>query len=328
MTQRWTPLLVAAVLSASAFEPASAETLRVLTYNVWHGFWRTADKELLILPSESRRERERRQHLQTARLERLEPDVVMAQEMHPLPWRARELARDLGHEPIHQLVSCGLRFLNIGVPWEIRSGLAITASRRLGLVRVSAPKLSGRLGYCNDWLGLQLEDARRALLGRIELANQRSVLVVTTHLHSSTEGGAAREQRRLLEVTALVDAIAEARRNSPEIEGVILGGDFNALEGSRSIELVRASGFTDVARALDSEFATYDPWANRIAAKMTEAGGGDPERSPPRRIDYLFVSSELLPFIRSVEPYGITPMESPDEAFDSDHYGVLLELDL
>lgn len=317
-----------AVLIVSGMEPASGETLRVLTYNLWHGFWRTAQKELLVLPSEPDVAGRRRADLQDARLARLAPDIVMSQEAHPLPWRARAMARALDHDSIHQLVSCGLRFLHLGVPWSIRSGLAVTARDDLRLERVGGPKLSGRLGFCSDWLGLQVEEARRALLGRISLSDGRSLLVVTTHLHSSTEGGDAREDRRVLETSVLLDAISEARRDDPEIFGVILGGDLNTHAGSRSIERLRAAGFVDAAEQAGSEFVTYDPWNNRLAARMTEAGGGDPSRSAPRRIDYLFVSRELEPFIRLVEPYGVEPNASAVSDFDSDHFGVLLELAL
>ncbi len=320
-------LLIAVGLSAS-LRPASAESLRVLTYNAWHGFWRTANQELVRLPSESDEERARRAELQAAELGRLGPDVVLAQEVHPLPWRARELARVLGHKPIHQLVSCGVRFFHLGIPWSIRSGLLITASRHLELEYVAAPKLSGRFGFCSDWLGLQLEETRRALLGRIVLEDGRRLLVATTHLHSSTVGGSARTERRLQEVTAVLEAIERARRADPKIFGVILGGDLNAMSKSPPIERLRAAGFVDVNEHLGGEFATYDPWANQLAARMVAAGGGEPSQSAPRRIDYIFVSPELKPFIRVVEPYGRRHGAALDTCFDSDHFGVLLELDL
>ncbi len=313
-------------MSAAAVAPAAAKPLRVLTYNLWHGFWRTADKELLIVPSEPTRDRGRRQSIQMAELERLRPDLLLAQEVHPLPWRARELARGLGHHSIHQLVSCGVRFLHLGIPWAVRSGLAVTAAPELELERLAAPVLSGRFGYCSDWVGLQFEEARRALLGRIQLAGGRRLLVVTTHLHSSTEGGALRADRRTREVEALLAAINEVRRRDPAIDGVILGGDFNALSESEAVSLLLRAGFVDVARFLDTEFPTYDPWANDFAAQMTRAGGGDPAYSPPRRIDYLFVSRELETTIRSVDRYGLR--DGQPEPVDSDHFGVLLELEL
>ncbi len=321
-------MAVGLIPAVGSVGPASAESFRVLTYNLWHGFWRTPEGELLILPSESADARSRRSELQERELGRLGPDVVMAQEVHPLPWRARELARALGHKPIHQLVSCGLRIFHLGIPWAIRSGLVLTANKNLALERLSAPKLSGQFGFCSDWLGLQLEEARRALLGRIVIGDGRRLLLVTTHLHSSTVGGSARTERRLSEVTAVIDAIDEARRNDPQIFGVILGGDFNDMSDSEPIERLRSAGFVDASEKLGQEFVTYDPWANPLAARMTEAGGGDPAQSAPRRIDYLFVSRELEPFVRRVEPYGMKPSGSSETRFDSDHYGVLLELDL
>lgn len=320
-------IVLACVLACGLGTQASGESIRILTYNAWHGFWRTQAKELLVLPSEQRAARARRAAVQTDRLERLAPDVFMGQEVHPLPWRARELARGLEHQSIHQLVSCGVRFLHLGVPWSIRSGLLMTAAERFQLARVSAPKLSGRIGYCNDWLGLQLEETRRALLGRIVLEDDRRLLLVTTHLHSSTEGGGARDDRRAREVDALLEAIAEARRQDPELIGVVLGGDLNAMTGSEPIARLLEAGFVDAATVAGAEFATYDPWSNALAARMTEAGGGDPKRSAPRRIDYLLVSRELARFVRSVEPYG-TESSTLEEGPDSDHFGVLLELDL
>ncbi|MFQ5527352.1 MAG: endonuclease/exonuclease/phosphatase family protein [Thermoanaerobaculia bacterium] len=300
----------------------------MLTYNLWHGFWRTAEKEIVLLPAEPRADRERRQAAQLAALEGLRPDVLMAQEVHPLPWRARELARGLGHRPIHQLVSCGVRFLHVGVPWRIRSGLAMTARTELELERVAAPLLSGQFGFCSDWLGLQLEEARRALLGRVRLEDGRRLLLVTAHLHSSTEGGETRGERRLREVEGLLAAIESARREDPTIAGVILGGDFNALADSGPIQVLRRAGFVDTARRLGAEFATYDPWSNQLAAQMTRAGGGDPAHSAPRRIDFLFVSDELAETVRAVHIFGAGPAGERAAAAASDHFGVLLELDL
>ena len=315
-------------LSVCAARPAEGERLKVLTYNVWHGFWRTPARELLILPSESDRERRDRYRVQSEELERTAPDMVLAQEVHPLPWRAREIAERLGHRSVHQLVSCGLRFLNLGIPWQIRSGLVMTARPEFRLEALSAPVLSGRVGYCNDWLGLQLEETRRALLGRVRLADGRRLLVVTTHLHSSTLGGAARTERRLSEVEALLLAIERERSRDPTIAGVVLGGDLNAMSDSKPIERLRAAGFVDVVDRAGPSFWTYDPWSNPLAARMVEAGGGDPERSSPRRIDYLFVSPELDAGIRSVRRYGLRPDSPGDAMVDSDHFGVLVELDL
>lgn len=329
MTKLGPWLLLTVALTTATASPAVGEPVRVLTYNLWHGFWRTADKELVVLPSEGAEKRSHRQAVQIAELERLRPDVLMAQEVHPLPWRARELARALEHRSVHQLVSCGVRVLHVGVPWSVRSGLVMTARRDLDLVRVAAPLLSGRYGLCNDWLGLQVEEARRALIGRIELEDGRRLLLVTTHLHSSTEGGAARGERRLREVEGLLDAIEAARREDRSVGGVILGGDFNALEDSKAIERLHRAGFVDTVEWLGVEFATYDPWANELAAQMTRAGGGDPAHSAPRRIDYLFVSEELAGAIRSVSRYGAPEAgRAEDAGVDSDHYGVLLELDL
>lgn len=307
--------------------PIRAESLSVLTYNAWHGFWRSPEQELLVLPSEGRQEREVRQRRQLIELERAAPDLLLVQEAHALPWRAREIARSLGHRSIHQLVSCGLRFLHLGVPWNIRSGLILSARPDLALERLAAPVLSGRIGFCGDWVGLQTEETRRALLGRISLADGRRLLVATTHLHSSTVGGRARTERRVREVQALLRVIEEMRAADPAIAGVIIGGDLNALSDSRPIALVREAGFVDVAERLDSEFPTYDPWTNALAARMVEAGGGQAKHSAPRRIDYLFVSPELASGLRAVKKYG-EAAAAGSTLTDSDHFGVWLELDL
>ena len=124
------PWLIAAVVLGATARPAVGESFRVLTYNLWHGFWRTAEKEVVLLPSEPSTDRSRRYETQLVELTRLEPDVLLAQEVHPLPWRAGDLARALEHDSEHQLVSCGVRLLNIGIPWLIRSGLVMTSTRR------------------------------------------------------------------------------------------------------------------------------------------------------------------------------------------------------
>ncbi len=362
---------------------APAEELSILSYNLWHGRVRTERQEVLWFPGESRSQSERRLDFQLELLRRERPDVVLLQEVAGGARRLGRYADALGYDAVHKTTDCGLRLFGLGLPLNLKSGLAILARPDLDLRPRGSLRLSGRWARCSGWFGFQLEEARYALLAEITVGSpEKSVtlLIANTHLHHlggappglpgaldelvadgrlttrrREEIGRAAEtarERRVREVETLLGyltpGLTPGRSRSPA--GVVLGGDFNALPGSVPIARVLAGGFVDAAEASRGGFAgpTYDPQSNPLAAWVGQRSGpglpvfGDDELLAAmralrnrwaRRIDYVFVSSDLAAGLVSVTRLGVEPGEGAGPGdpnapppMASDHYGVMARL--
>jgi endonuclease/exonuclease/phosphatase family metal-dependent hydrolase len=284
----------------------------VLTYNVWHGRYRTEREEKLRLPAEPREHGERRFELQVDELSSRPADLVLLQEVHPAPRKARRYARELGFTEAHKVSSCGLRLLRFGVPVNLQSGLVILARRELKLRSLGSARLSGRRSFCSDWLGFQLEEGRYAFFAIVTLPGG-SLLVVNTHLHNPAEvspefmeglermlagGTVSAEQKAAIEgrvrksrerkdreITNLLRVVQRVRRSLPALAGVVIGGDLNALPDSVWMERLRRSGFRDAATEAGEDVPrpTYDASNNPLAKRVYEVSGpgiptfGNPE---------------------------------------------------
>ena len=170
------------------------ETFKVLTYNAWHGldtgeFWVTA--------SETPEESEARLQFQVAQIAAAWPDIVLLQEVNPLPARAERYVqaladRGLQYDAVHQVDACGIRLRGeTALIPGLNNGLAILARRTLQLRKLAGLKLSGDLGLCDSASGVQLEELRYAVIGDVTIPETgEHYLVASTHLHSGIEAGA------------------------------------------------------------------------------------------------------------------------------------------
>ena len=110
------------------------------------------------------------------------------------------------------------------------------------------------------------------------------VRVISTHLHHIAEEGAVREVQ--------AEALLGRWDNAPR---TIIAGDFNARPGDREIEMLVEAGLIDAVAALSDE-PVYT----------------SPADAPVQRIDYIFLSPDLVP--ESFEVYQTTA---------SDHFPLL-----
>ena len=179
----------------AASQPGTGpETFTVLTYNVWHGldtgeFWVTA--------SETLEASEARLQFQVAQIAAAQPDVILLQEVNPLPARAEQYVqaladRGLHYDEVHQVDACGIRLRGqTALIPGLNNGLAILARRTLQLRKLTGLKLSGDLGLCDSASGVQLEELRYAVIGDVTIPETgEHYLVASTHLHSGIEAGA------------------------------------------------------------------------------------------------------------------------------------------
>lgn len=285
---RGLPLLLAAAaaiitMAASVF-PALAQddgAVTVVTLNLWH----------------DQQDWPARFELITAELRKLNPDVIVLQEVlqhEDLPNQAVSLAERLGFGEPH--------FVSVD-PED--------AAKRYGnaiLTRHPVLKTSSRmLAPASDY--------RTAAHALVEVAGRR-ISIYSTHLHYSPNRSGADVRKEQIE--DLLDFIDETRAGAP----VVLAGDFNAEPGAEELERVRARFRDAYAAANYSEHhSDHSPAAEATAD--TAASTLNPATGHPHaRIDYIFAGPEL----DVLETRVILDEPGPTGVWASDHFGVLARL--
>jgi len=260
--------LLTAILAVGCMEPTHEAfreptgtpmpRITLLTYNTLHGL---EPSGMTVRASESQEVRQARLDLQFRQLSLIQPDVMLLQEVNPLPEMAeRYIAAmkrsGLDYQSVHQVDACGVRFApGLAVVPGLNNGLVVLAKAPLRLRKVEGLKLSGGFGRCDDYMGFQTGELRYALIAEVENPNtERKVLTVSLHLHSGIErnafsiqkiheavkAGKARQEdfteivaameqdqeRRLEEIRLLVKEIDTLYAKGPYL-GVLVGGDFN-----------------------------------------------------------------------------------------------------
>lgn len=282
---------------------AGPDTFTVLTYNAWHGL---DTGEFWVTRSETPAQHETRLQFQVAQMATARPDLILLQEVNPLPSQAERYVQALAglgldYDAVHQVDACGIRLRGDAalIP-GLNNGLVILARRPLQLRKLTGLKLSGDLGRCDSASGVQLEELRYALIADITMPETgQHYLVASTHLHSGIETGAdflerldrahqggylARypafrwtiEQSRLRRIGELDTLTRELRRFRREgtYAGFAAGGDFNFEpdfpEYEEAVSLRLTDAFTVATR--NDDFYTADPRSNRLIQS-----GGDQE---------------------------------------------------
>ena len=276
--------------------------IRVLTYNTLHGL---ETRGITVRSGESNEAKQARLEGQFRQLAVVDADVILLQEVNPLPDMAEKYVAalerfGLRYTEVHQVEACGLRITpRLALVPGLNSGLVILAKSPLQLRKVKALKLSGGVGGCHDFMGLQVNELRYALVAEITNPDTgKRVLVVNTHLHSGLERDAfflkriaeaqdrgllrpddARhivptfergQQRRLDEVRKLVEEVLRLNAEGDSL-GVILGGDLNFEPGSPEYRELERAGLRDAStNATGGGDASYDPRQNVIAGRVAQ----------------------------------------------------------
>lgn len=160
-------LLIICCSLASCAHPVGQKTvpsgkplqqLKVLTYNTLHGL---EPSGLTVKPAESKDMRQARLTLQFEELSKVQPDVMLFQEVNPLPDMAEAYVDGLKrfglqYAQVHQVDACGVRLApGLAVVPGLNNGLAVLVKAPLKLRKIKGLKLSGGLGRCGDYAGLQ-----------------------------------------------------------------------------------------------------------------------------------------------------------------------------
>lgn len=271
---------------------------KVLTYNTLHGL---EPSGLTVKASESKEVRQARLNLQFQQLSVIQPDVMLLQEVNPLPEMAEQYVTvlkdfDLKYAEVHQVDACGVRLApGLAVVPGLNNGLAVLVKAPLRLRKVKGLKLSGGFGGCGDFAGMQTGELRYALIAEIENPDTgRKLLAVSLHLHSGIErnafyirkineaieqGRVRREdfeslvaameedqERRLHEIRMLVKEIQKLEAERTYL-GAIVGGDFNFEPDDPEYHELERAGLRDTYTIAHSESEVYslDPEHNVIA---------------------------------------------------------------
>lgn len=336
-------------------QPASSQTLKVVTVNVWSGLdyrgvWRVGEYETAD-------QREQRFQLLADELRSLDADVIALQEANPSGAFAGRLAELLDREYIHQRVNAGIKAGRIGIPVNLNEGIALLARKGLRLTREDVWDLSGTFGVFGNIGSLHFSEQNIALVGRI-MVGDRPILVINTHLSAAvpesdtvlhivsrlTDDPEIRERAirdvrsgarsRMLQVERLMERIRQVPSGLP----VIVLGDLNADADAPEIRyIVDSMQFTDAGAAagLDRS-ATWDPVINRnITGPLLQPAGSHSSvmeqvsiayDSIPRRIDHIFLNHHFSP---SGVQHGRIVLNTPRKGlFASDHFGVYVQVAL
>ncbi|HEU4501712.1 MAG TPA: hypothetical protein VFR82_08680, partial [Nitrospira sp.] len=163
----------AARQGATVPEPSGSPMQRVtvLSYNTLHGL---EPSGLTVKPSESNEARQARLHLQFEQLAVARPELILLQEVNPLPEMAETYVAAMKrvgveYSQVHQVDACGVRLApGLAVVPYLNNGLVVLAKAPLKLRKVAGLKLSGGLGRCDDYMGLQTGELRYALVAEVE----------------------------------------------------------------------------------------------------------------------------------------------------------------
>lgn len=341
-------------------------TLKVITYNTWHGLNGKGTFEFGRLEPKGRHEL--RQKWQLQEFKKMDADLLFLQEVCPLTETSEHLARVLQMDQVHQLDQSGMKIAGRGLPRNLSTGLTILAKRRFELKKLAALKLSGGRGALFDWGSFQFSEFRYALLAEIQLPEGQALLV-NTHLHhapviSDQDLDQLRElskgdrikswqregflksiqkghERRLNEARKLLDYIRAVRG---KYQVVILCGDLNEHIHSSLLQEFKDDGFQDSVpehQAEDSNLYTWNHLRNETNHSYTQHlnppvscyGNSylvelfrDMDRKP-RRIDYTLIQGNAK--VDSVKLAFDEPRAIGDKGaplIGSDHFGLLTVL--
>lgn len=342
-------------------QPAAQSSLRVLTMNVWSGL--DYEGTLWMGEYESKTTRERRYQALVRQITDLSPDIVGVQEANKLPDYAERLARDLDFDVHYHVGVGGVRLGKVGLPWNLREGDAILTRPSLHAEFAGRKQLSG--GHVGNFSTFHFSDATQVLAVKIRNRGQ-PVFVFATHWHASVlrtsrvvdrlrralSSGEIEQQEHDRIVAKMTSGEAWRRSESEQtlayikkIAGqhpYILLGDFNAIESSEEIALVRRSGAIDAFRYCNPDSAGYT-WAassnlNIRRYYLDLHQNSNPadffgalkrlHEATPKRIDFIFVGPDSV--LRrqeiSIADSKVAMNHVLNGVHSSDHFGVFAEL--
>jgi len=334
----------------------SPRHLRILTVNVWSGLDYVGVLRMGEYESKERREQRFQALVRQVRI--LEPDVIFIQEANPVKYFTQRLADSLGFDYVHTVVNAGIKLGPVGIPSNLKEGIAILARPSLELEEIDVWKLSGPFGIHGDILAFHFGEVIVSLAARI-IIDGTPIYLVNVHLYAAPpEDSVLAQKFSQLENEQGVTEVTHAKTMKSWMEGVerrrtevkqllkhlsqlpddipvIVAGDFNTEPQSKEIvEFQAAGGFFDTFRPHTSHRQfTWDWEANENVSysvhrvdnkgKLLEGYNllSALNNEAQRRIDYVFLSRH---FREADVLEGRVVLDSTINGIHaSDHFGVL-----
>ena len=354
-------VLIMLLVFTGRLESAPSTHLRVLTINVWSGLDYIGKIRCGDYEQEMRRELRFRALL--IQIRRLDPDIIFLQEANPVGAYSARLADSLSFDEIHLVCNAGIKLGPVGLPTNLKEGIAILARRPLALEMYDVWKLSGSPGIYGDAITIHFDQSDFALVGKITI-ERTPIIVVNPHLIAAIPRDSllVHEFRKRAEAIGIsepeyADALRmwdmKIRRREKEVArlighlgqisenyGVVIAGDLNAEPQSPEIGMITdTTGYLDVCAVNPPPgLSTWDPGENENVAFSTQVldAHGDTldgygclsalydER--PRRIDYIFLGSQFRQ--DDISGCRIVLDSLVKGLHTSDHYGVIVDVDL
>lgn len=229
--------------------------LKVASLNTWHGL---DGHGTLFGQLESRAERIARLERQISCLTSLNADVLLLQELNPLPFRAHWYAQKLGMRAEYVSCNSGIK-LGWGPPGNLNEGLALLfpadwQHEFLGQKRLSGQWRFNPLRICavtGPFLSFQLHESRVALAMRFTIPPERRIngyegrntlLVAVTHLHVSHEQTPRNEE-------LVKQAEKEGKLTADEVE--LIKKNFRLANTGRMTEIDQLARWLETLRQPD-----------------------------------------------------------------------------
>jgi hypothetical protein len=265
-------------------------SLKVATFNVWHGLAGRGVKRFREFESRERREDRFRETLRL--LSDLDPQILLLQELNPVSTRGSQFRQVLGGFFTGRVDQSGLKFFSHGFPENLATGLGLLirgdvrdAREREDVYKIPAyVRLSGSVGFSGEAMSLHVDEQRYAQLKSVRHKKLGRLLIVNTHLHHGFErfpplmdllsaavatGKVSEQQhddlfisldraeaRRLHEMDRILEVVHMAESSH---DGILIGGDLNSTSSGAAYKAFILDGYRDFSS--DSEY-TWDPVTN------------------------------------------------------------------
>ena len=260
--------------------------LKVASLNTWHGL--NGRGKMFFGVLESRSERLARLSRQINCLRALNPDLLLLQEVNPLPFRAHWYAEQLGKRCLYVSSNSGVK-LGWGPPGNLNEGLAILYPSHWKAEFLGKKRLSGHFRMSplrisevgGPFLSLQLHESRVAMAVRLTLPRENQIeeftgastlLLGVTHLHhapaltprnqiilddAKRQGLSSDEEKHLIKSFRVSNSrrISEVDTFAAWLEQlrnpgetILMGGDFNCEPESPPLASLVRRGWHDLWR--------------------------------------------------------------------------------
>jgi len=285
------------LFGGSPTDVSAAETLRVMTWNIWNYLPVHRHIEGVFRPHYPKPELEKA--ALRAVIRSADPDLILLQEMGPLPYLL-ELQRDLRAE-------------GIDYPHAFLVKAADEHRHLAALSRIPATQWHPDEPLDFPYFGERVE-LRRGLLALEVPWGDRTLWVYGVHLKSrwtNREDDLQSLRRRTGEAEAIRNLLHQRHPGGGGL--FIVAGDFNDHLRSAPVRRFLQRGEVIFSHLLEAEDSRGERWTHHFL-----------RRDEYSRVDHILVSSALLP---AVDPGAARILDLPEVRVASDHRPLVVDLD-